>query len=398
MELAVVPRLRHGYRAEIVEDPLVFRLAPHIEEAARKYLDPDRIRALAEDMRIVRRQRVHDAGLVTAAFIVSAFEGGSDTQGRILDGWQTYLSLGGARSSETSFRRMAHKMAPVMRKLLRRRLRELSKMHHAELRGRLERFADVLVPDGCAFKLAAAMSGMYPGTGNPAELKIHAVYSVRAAAVVETQFSAGSVHDSDGFEPTTWERGALYIWDLGYNSYSRFIDAVHGGAHVLQRLKEGANPIVLASYGPEGHRRVLRADDGKPLSLNDACMFGHVHKRRVLDLDVEIQDDGRKVVARVVCVPFDGEDRYYLTTLPREIFSPHDVAELYRIRWEVELFFRNWKGGVRLDQVRRLSHPESLDVAITASMLAALLARDITTHLNELATEIHAAESAAIPP
>lgn len=398
MQLAVVPRLRHGYRPEVVEDPLVSRLAPYVEDAARRYLDPDRIRALAEDMRIVQRQRVHDAGLVAAAFIVSAFEGGSDTQGRILDGWQVYLSLGGARSSETSFRRMAHKMAPVMRKLLRRRLRELGKEQHPELRGRLEKFADVLVPDGCAFKLAAAMSGMYPGTGNPAELKLHAVYSVRAEAVVETQRTAGSVHDSDGFQPTTWERDALYIWDLGYNSYGRFIDALRGGAHVLQRLKEGANPIVLASYGPDGHRRTVRGDDGKPLSLNDACNFGHVHKQRVLDLDVEIRDEGRKVTARVVCVPFDGEDRYYLTTLPREIFSPHDAAELYRIRWEVELFFRNWKGGVRLDQVRRLSHPESLDVAITASMLAALLARDVTTHLNELAAEIHSTEAVAVPP
>jgi IS4 transposase len=221
---------------------------------------------------------------------------------------------------------------------------------------------------------------------------------VRAEAVVEAERTAGSVHDSDGFQPTTWQRDALYIWDLGYNSYGRFIDALRGGAHVLQRLKEGANPTVLASYGPDGHRRAVRSDDGKPLSLDDACNFGHVHKQRVLDLDVELRDGGRKVTARVVCVPFDGEDRYYLTTLPREIFSPHDAAELYRIRWEVELFFRNWKGGVRLDQVRRLSHPESLDVAITASMLAALLARDVTTHLNELAAEIHAAEAVAIPP
>lgn len=170
---------------------------------------------------------------------------------------------------------------------------------------------------------------------------------------------------------------------------------------MLQRLKEGANPVVLASYGRDGHRRVLRAQGDKPLSLNDACQFGHVHKQRVLDLDVEIQDGGRKVVARVVCVPCAGEDRYYLTTLSRDVFTPHDVAELYRIRWEVELFFRNWKGGVRLDQVRRLSHPGSLDVAIIASMLAALLARDVTTRLNELAAEIDvetAAAPASIPP
>jgi hypothetical protein len=196
------------------------------------------------------------------------------------------------------------------------------------------------------------------------------------------------VHDSEGFAPT-WEPDALYIWDLGYNSYERFIDAKLAGAHVLQRLKEGANPLALASYGPNGHRRALATNEGKPISLNDACAFGFVHRQSVLDLDVELEDArGRKAVARVVCVPFDGEDRYHLSTLPREVFSAHDLAEIYRVRWEVELFFRNWKGGVRLDQVRRLSHPASLTLTITASMLAALLARDISTRLNELSEQL----------
>ena len=384
MELAIVPRLRYPQRPEVSENPLESLLGPHVEDVARRYLDPDRVEALAEDMRIVQRHRVHHAGLVAVAFVASAFEGGTDTEGRILDAWQTYQSLGGTPSSETSFRRMAHKMVPVLNRLLRRRLRELSKAAHPELRGRLESFADVLVPDGCAFKLAAALSGAYPGTGQPAELKLHAVYSVRASAVVSAQTTAGSVHDSEGFAPT-WAPGALYIWDLGFNSYERFIDARLAGAHVLQRLKEGANPIARASYGPTGHRRELSGADGKPLSLNDACAFGFVHRQSVLDLDVELRDDqGRTTIARVVCVPFGGEDRYYLTSLPRDVFSAHDVAELYRLRWEVELFFRNWKGGVRLDQVRRLSHPASLELTITASMLAALLARDISTRLDEL--------------
>jgi len=398
MQLAIVPRLHHPRRPEVVENPLEDRLAAHFEDVARQYLDPDRIEAIAEDLRIVQRRRVHSAGLVAAAFVVSAFEGSSDTEGRILDGWQTYLALGGVRSGESSFRRMAHKMVPVLRRQLRKRLRELGKKtQHPELAGRLESFADVLVPDGCGFKLAAALSGMYPGTGTPAELKLHAVYSIRAGAVIDVSISAGSVHDSDGFHPQ-WERDALYIWDLGYNSYPRFIDAVEAGAHALQRLKDGANPIVLASYSPEGHRRPLQDRDGKPLSLTEACQFGYVHRQRVLDLDVEICDGKRKVVARVVCVPVDGEDRYYLTSLPREVFSAHDIAELYRLRWEVELFFRNWKGGVRLDQVRRLSNPASIELAITASMLAALLARDVSTRLNEMAKELDASTNEALPP
>jgi len=45
--------------------------------------------------------------------VVSAFDGATDTEGRILDASQTYLALGGTRSSETSFQRMADKMEDV---------------------------------------------------------------------------------------------------------------------------------------------------------------------------------------------------------------------------------------------------------------------------------------------
>lgn len=79
------------------------------------------------------------------------------------------------------------------------------------------------------------------------------------------------------------------------------------------------------------------------------------------------------------------------------MFTAHDVAELYRVRWEVELFFRNWKGAVRLDEVRRLEHPVSLEVAITASLLAAVLARDMSAGLERLAEQA-AQASAAISP
>ncbi|XXY15467.1 transposase [Sorangium sp. So ce216] len=91
------------------------------------------------------------------------------------------------------------------------------------------------------------------------------------------------------------------------------------------------------------------------------------------------------------------EDRYCLATLPRELLTPHKVAELYRLRLKVELFFKNWKGAVRLDQVRHLSHPKSLEVAITSSMLAAVLSRDICAGVDQIASE-HAAQVADFPP
>jgi Transposase DDE domain len=401
MELAIVPRLHRGLRSEGGPDPLQEKLARHVEHSVVAMLDPDRIEALAEDMRLFERKRVHHAGLVVCAFVLSAFERSTDTEGRLLDARMTYEQLGGPRSGKGSFRRMAHKLLPVWHQLVRRRLHALAQTTpNDEMRGRLAKLTDVLIPDGCAFKLARALAGLYPGTGTVAELKLHAVYSVRAGASLEDKRTAGRTTDTKTFWPETWTRGALYLWDLGYQDNQRFVEATEAGAYVLQRLKEISNPVVLASYGPAGEKLDVLHDDGTPVRIDEACEFGHVHRQAVLDLDVVIEDDKklrRKVKARVVCVPYDGEDRYYLTTLPRTLFSAHDIAELYRMRWEVELLFRQWRGAMRMDEVRRLSNPKSLDLAVTSSLLAALLGRDIHAGLERLCRE-HAEGSAAVPP
>lgn len=399
MDLAVIPALRRPLRSEKVPDPLRDQLAEIIEASAIGLLDPARLDARAEDLRIIERHRVHHVGLVVASLVLSALQRSTDTDGRWLDARRTYEAIGGASSGKTSFRNNVHKVIPLMQDTLQRRLKAMcAEAVDVQMKGRLKAFSDVLIPDGCAFKVASALSNVYAGTSQPAELKLHAVYSVAAGGCTSAKMAPGSEHDSEGFWPKQWQRDALYIWDLGYVSNERFVDAVQGSAQVLQRLKDRSNPVVLASYGATGARRELVDEAGAPMRLQDACAFGHVHTQAVLDLDVEIQDGrGRKVVARVVCVPFGGEDRYYLTTLPRAIFTPHDIAELYRVRWEVELFFRGWRGALRLDEVRRLEHPRSLEAAVLASLLAAALAQRISTTLEHLAA-VQAAAQQAISP
>lgn len=382
---------------ERAQSQLQAQLADVIEQSAIDLLDPERLLAMADDLRLVSRQRHYHAGYVVVSLLLSALQRSTDTEGRLLDARRTYETLTGSATHESGFRKKARQVVPVLHELLRRRLKGLVQSAATpELRGRLAGLRDVLIPDGCAFKLASALAGVYNGTGQPAELKMHAVYSVRKG-LVSIERTAGAVHDNDGFHPAEWEPGALYIWDLGFNDYARVVEATRAGSLVLQRLKTAANPIVVASYGADGHRRELRDSDGRKVHLEEACACGLVHKSHTLDLDVELSDDKGTAIVRVVCMPFGGEDRYYLTSLPRSVFSPHDVAELYRMRWEVELFFRGLKGAVRLDEVRRLVHPDSLDVVVSASLLAALLARDLTTMLNELAAG-QSASHEAFPP
>ena len=398
MQLAIVPPLRRSLRPEKALDPLRDRLAGLIETSALDLLDPERLAARAEDLRLKERDRVHHVGLIVDALVLSAMQRSTDTDGRLLDARRTYEAIGGKRSGKTSFRNNVHKVVPLMQDALRRRLAMMrDATQDVQLRGRLRAFSDVLIPDGCAFKVASALSNVYSGTSQPAELKLHAVYCLRAGGCTSVEMAPGSEHDSDGFWPEQWIEDALYVWDLGYVSNERFLDAVQGGAHVLQRLKSRMNPVVLASYSKAGACREPFGETGQRLRLEEACAFGHVHQQHVLDLDVVVTDGKRSTRARVVCVPFGGEDRYYLTTLPRSLFTPYDVAELYRIRWEVELFFRGWRGALRLDEVRRLEHPRSLEALVLASLLAAVMAQQISTGLDQLALASAAHEAATSP-
>jgi hypothetical protein len=157
-ELFVVPPLRRALRSEQAPDPLRDQLAAVVEQSALAMLDPAVIEAQAEDMRLIERHRVHHAGLVVVALILSALQRSTDTQGRWLDAQRTYEGIGGARSGKTSLRNNVRKLVPLMNRMLRRRLKKLAeRTTDNELRGRLMLFTDVRVPDGCAFKVATAL-------------------------------------------------------------------------------------------------------------------------------------------------------------------------------------------------------------------------------------------------
>lgn len=382
MDMFVMPRRWRPTPSTMPQDPAVSALCKVISSSITPLLDPDALQAIAEDLGCVQRNREHHAGLVADSLILSALQQGADTQGRWLDAQAVYERIGGPRTGATSYRNTVRKLVPLFKELLARRVRALG-LDRPELQGRLRDFADVLMPDGCAFKIAAALADVWPGTSNPAEFKLHAVYSVRANGPRDLRQSAGCTHDTLGFKPECWEPHALYLWDLGYQDYDRFVEAALAGAIPLQRLKDKLNPVVLAWCDAQGVRHPVARADGAPMRLEEACEYAAIPSEGALDLDVTIRDArDREVVARVVCVPFEGHDRWYLTMLPRDRFTPFDIAELYRLRWEVELYFRTLRGAVRLDEARRMRHPASITVALLASLLAATLGQELTQALN----------------
>src|SRR5690349_2948815 len=125
MDLAVSPQRWTPWRPTGTPDPVLSQLADMIEQSALDLLDPERVQAIAEDMRVVERRRGYHAGLVVVSLVLSAMQRSTDTEGRFLDARRTYEMLGGGPTAESGFRMKARQLTPVLHRLLRRRLKTL---------------------------------------------------------------------------------------------------------------------------------------------------------------------------------------------------------------------------------------------------------------------------------
>ena len=104
-----------------------------------------------------------------------------------------------------------------------------------------------------------------------------------------------------------------------------------------------------------------------------------VSRRRgtVFDLDV-IWGKGKQAIAlRLVgVVHTSSTTRFYLTTVPRELLSSNDVIQAYRLRWLVELLFREIKQAA--DLRRAFTADKNAIEALTyGAMLAHVLVRSL---------------------
>lgn len=236
------------------------------------------------------------------------------------------------------------------------------------LPGILGKFDDINAIDSTTVRLADLLAKRYPACRSnvrKAALKIHAQMSLTDKQVERLRLTAERVHDRKGMvEIGPWVRNRLLLYDLGYADYQLIQEVVHHGGAVLTRLKDSANGTIVGVRRGCAKRHIGRELNG-PI-CDDA----------VVDIDVRFGHGEHAVVLRVVGL-WDYERKafhWYITSLSPTEFSAEDLAQIYRLRWQIELLFKMWKSLCRLDQLP--SEKETVILCLLyASLCAALLAR-----------------------
>jgi hypothetical protein len=248
------------------------------------------------------------------------------------------------------------------------RAQAYARAQQVDLAGPLCGVTDWYIMDATTVKVRDALREEFPGTGGYAALKVHKVLSVGCGAPVQSHFSPAREQDSPHLQIAESWRGYGLLADLADASLDRLRACNTHGVRYVIRLKENCKPKVASIARGQVTQAFLPGTDFAALLENDTRILdGHA-----IDADVHVGTGNKRVQVRLVGVHTPKGDGFFLTNLPPQI-GPRQVADLYRVRWEVELSIRLDTSVNRLDAIDA-EQPCTLKTLLYASLIASTIA------------------------
>jgi len=334
-------------------------------------------RQKARELNVTRRQGKVDAYELLMVVVLGVVIRGPTSIAQL---GHLYGEVTGKRLARSSFwERLTPDFAHLVEWLLDRVIAEVRPPSQRPP-GVLSVFKDVVAADASVVKIHDSLAHVWKGTRRKsakAALKVHAWVRVFSGELLKYKITAEAFGDSRAFGVDHALRGVLMLFDRGYASPSlwRRIDSV--GGYFLTRIPKGWKQKVESEN--RRHRGRARSLVGK--NLQDVLVG---LKRSVVDVNATFRcrvrryDGARGRIEekkfRVIALKRpDGEYALYATNAPPHMLAAEEVWNVYRLRWEVETFFKTAKSGCALADTPSRS-PERVKVLVYAALLRATLA------------------------
>jgi hypothetical protein len=274
------------------------------------------------------------------------------------------------------YNRLARPEFPrFMRQVYRDILRKLARpVLRPAAGGKLTHFQDIVIQDGSSFAVHDALFKVFGGrftTIRPAAVEVHAYLSLFQDQVIEAEVAPDKDPERKFLPAAKSLKGKLLLADRGYQSLAYWEEVQAAGGYFLMRGKSDLNPRIRTVRGPGGRLRRLEEK-----VLQDVLRY---FPRRRLDLDVEWDRPGERNLRLRMILIWNRKEKNYLflvTNVSRQILTVQEIAQVYRLRWQVELVFREWKSYANLHAFTSANAP-LVEGLIWASLCAAALKRTL---------------------
>lgn len=249
----------------------------------------------------------------------------------------------------------------ILKKALSLQLQLACKNDYANL---FKSFKGVKLEDSTKIELNEYVRGKFKGNGGGASkssLKVNYCFDI-------TNNSASHVDVVSGIKPDQslasdivkkMKKGELIIRDLGYFAFDAMLRFVEKGVFFLSRANK-------QTYF------YLDQDDENPINLNEFLIkelknasyidcelyLGKVIRTKVRFIAEKVPEEvkfqrakryksERKKIATEDYVIWSGFS-VFITNIPKEIWSPKIIIITYKIRWQIELFFKSIKSTLKI--------------------------------------------------
>lgn len=159
-------------------------------------------------------------------------------------------------------------------------------------------------------------------------VKLHTVLDLRGNIPSVIVISCGNLHDVNILDQLHFEAGAIYIMDRGYLDFARLYHIAQSSAFFVTRSKSNTQSRRLHSHKTDRSTGVI-ADQTVRLS------------------GVKAPNDYPATIRRIVYRDLTTNKR--LVFLTNNFLLPaKTIADLYKARWQIELFFKWIKQHLRI--------------------------------------------------
>jgi len=186
--------------------------------------------------------------------------------------------------------------------------------------------------------------------------KAHIVYDPDADQPLYLMVTAANVNDITAAKEMPIEAGATYVFDLGYYDYGWWAMLDEAGCRIVTRLKANT-PFTIVEERPVPAGASILSDRTGYLPSRLAASRRNPMSKLVREVQVIIETG--KVL------------RIFTNDLEA---SAQEIADLYRQRWAIELFFRWVKQTLKIDHFFGTSET-AVRIQITVALITFLLLR-----------------------
>ena len=187
-------------------------------------------------------------------------------------------------------------------------------------------------------------------------VKAHIIYDPHADRPVYFAVTPSNVNDITAAQAMPIVPGASYVFDLGYYQYSWWAQFDDSGCRFVTRLKKNTPLTVIRK------NRVPKTGN----ILSDR--IGFLPQRLAAQRRNPIQNAVRELRVR-------NETGEVLRVVTNDLDAPaQQIADLYKQRWQIELFFRWVKQTLRINKFIGISE-NAVRIQIAVALIAFLMLR-----------------------